>query len=132
MAALSENITLSADAWTQITDGETTGDISVYLLSGGPIVLRGTASASEPSGTDGMLLVKNGHGWSEATIAEKFPGVSGADHLYGRALLAGVVAEVYISGVGAGAGGGGPSGDALLLESGDFILLEDGSFLLLE
>ena len=30
------------------------------------------------------------------------------------------------------AGGGGPSGDALLLESGDFILLETGDFLLLE
>ena len=27
---------------------------------------------------------------------------------------------------------GGPSGDALLLESGDYLLLEDGSYLLLE
>jgi hypothetical protein len=31
-----------------------------------------------------------------------------------------------------GAGGGGPSGDALLLETGDYLLLETGDYLLLE
>ena len=30
------------------------------------------------------------------------------------------------------AGGGGPSGDAYLLETGDFLLLETGDFMLLE
>ena len=29
-------------------------------------------------------------------------------------------------------GGGGPAGDALLLETGDFVLLETGDYLLLE
>ena len=97
MAARDATVELPADTWTQITNGETTGDVSICVTEGWPILIQATTSASAPSDTDGMILAEFGHGWSEATIAEKFPGLTSPDHLYGRPLRSGVAAKVYVS-----------------------------------
>lgn len=86
MAAKDEAVACAAGAWTHLTDAAgATGNVSVALVSGGPVWLKATTSATAPSGTEGTLtLLEPGDGWSEATIAAKFPGVASADHLYAR------------------------------------------------
>ena len=42
-----------------------------------------------------------------------------------------IIGSCIYDGIATG-GGGGPAGDALLLETGDYILLETGDFILLE
>ena len=86
MAARNAVVTLPVGVWTQITNGAATGDISLELLSGGPIAIQATSAESAPSTNpeEAFSLEIRGDGWSEATIVEKFPGVAGADHLWGR------------------------------------------------
>lgn len=84
MAARDATVSCPAGVWTQITNGAATGDVAVMKRAGGTLLIAATATASAPTGTDAFALISYGDGWSEATIAEKFPGVTGAQHLWGR------------------------------------------------
>lgn len=63
--------------WTQLTDTDETGDVTIILLREGKTFIR-RAAGTQPSTEDGAILIAEGDGWSEATIAEKFPGGTGA------------------------------------------------------
>jgi hypothetical protein len=83
MAARDARVAIPADTWTQITNDATTTDVTVALMEGGPVWIRATTSASAPTGgASGLALDSRLDGWSEATIAEKFPGLTDPDHLY--------------------------------------------------
>lgn len=97
-------VTCAFDAWTELTNAEdATGDISIELLTDNtPIWLEATATGTAPAGAEGTFsLIRFGDGWSEATIAEKFPGVSGAVRLwarpYSRPKTSGVTVKVAVS-----------------------------------
>ena len=95
MAARDAKVAIPRNTWTQVTNGAVTTDVSVALLNNATVFIQGTASASAPSTEDGLPLLSYGDGWSEATIAEKFPGVSGAQHLY--AFSPDRAVDIYIS-----------------------------------
>jgi len=81
--------------WTQLTNADTSGDVSVALLSDHMVWLQATTNTTPPTTEDGLPLMRYGDGWSEATIAEKFPGVSGALRLWAFCPNANV--QLYIS-----------------------------------
>ena len=84
--AQNTRITCAAGDWTQITDADVAADISVMLANDVSIYLQATATSTPPgASTIGPVeLLDKGDGWSEATIAEKFPGVSGALRLWAK------------------------------------------------
>ena len=94
--AQNTRISCPTAAWTQLTDADTAGDISVALIKG-PVLLQATADATPPTGVTGFPLTAIGDGWSEATIVEKFPGVAGAVRLWAypdRSDSAGAIVQV--------------------------------------
>jgi len=76
----------AGDAWTALTAAVVATDISIMLAGKYPVMLQATSGTTPPTaGTLGPLeLLSYGDGWSEATIAEKFPGVASADYLWAR------------------------------------------------
>lgn len=86
MAAKDAAVACPAGEWTLLTDNAgTSGNVSIALVSGGPVWLKASTTTTAPSGADGTLsLIKPGEGWSEATIAAKFPGVASATHIFAR------------------------------------------------
>ena len=91
MAARDDIISFTDDTWTQLTNGAATGNVTVSVLSGAGY-LRATGTASAPGASELGLMMRPGDSWKQATIAEVFPGVSSAQHLYWRGK-----AEVFIS-----------------------------------
>lgn len=66
-----------AGVWTQLTNADVSTDVTVMLASDVPVSLQATTDATAPTDDIGPLeLLQYGDGWSEATIAEKFPGVA--------------------------------------------------------
>ena len=87
MAARNARVTVPAGGeWVALTSVICATDISIMLANNRPIMLQATSGTSAP--TDDTLgpleLLSYGDGWSEATIAEKFPGVAAADYLWAR------------------------------------------------
>lgn len=72
--------------WTKLVDNITT-DVTVALMNDAEVFLKATASDSAPSSTSrvGAPLLAYGNGWSEAALAEKFPGVASAAYLWAYA-----------------------------------------------
>lgn len=67
-------VTCPAGTWTQLTNADASGDVTVILKSWNtPALLQATTTSSAPTATDGAPLLAYGDGWSESTIAEKFP-----------------------------------------------------------
>lgn len=86
--------------WTQLTNADASGDISVMLAeSGVPVTLQATVTDTPPTDDLGPFeLLNYGDGWSEGTIAAKFPGVAGALRLWAKPNgLSGMGADVSIS-----------------------------------
>ena len=73
-------------AWVALTAAIVATDVSVMLASHTPVMLQATSGTSAPAddSTGPLELLSYGDGWSEATIAEKFPGVASADYLWAR------------------------------------------------
>lgn len=72
--------------WVRLTNAAVTGDISIMLANSAPVMLQATSGSTPPTADSlGPLeLLSYGDGWSEATIAEKFPGISSADNIWAR------------------------------------------------
>jgi hypothetical protein len=88
-------ISVPRATWTELTDTDTAGDITLALLNDATVYLQATTGATAPTTNDGMPLMSFGDGWSEATIVEKFPGVASADRLWAYSPNADV--QIYIS-----------------------------------
>lgn len=80
--AQDKQVDCPARVWTELTDADTTGDVSLSLLSDALAYLQATPDGNPPTTQIGLPLATYGDGWSEATIAEKFPGVAGAVRLW--------------------------------------------------
>lgn len=90
MAQNTRKLVPAGTAWVKLTDALVITNISVMLASNTPVMLQATNGGTPPTvGTLGPLaLLSFGDGWSQATIAEKFPGVTNADHLWARRMNA--------------------------------------------
>ena len=91
-------VTLPKGVWTAITNADVAADISIALIDGRCAIQATATGGSAPaaSSDDGLPLLSHGDGWSEATIAEKFPGVATAVLLFGKP-LDNEDARVYVS-----------------------------------
>ncbi len=99
--ARDETVSLPHGQWTRLTGNDVTTDVSMEVRKGAVRVMA-TVGANAPASsvTDGFEFYNVGDGFSEATIAELWPGVSGADNLYGWPIStskAGDVALVRVS-----------------------------------
>lgn len=81
--ARSTTVTLTSGVWTEITDGTTTTAVTFQSQAGAPIHIMGTNGGTAPTTTAGAFIYKFAEGEKNATIADIFLGVSGADRLWG-------------------------------------------------
>lgn len=94
--ARNELVNCPAGSWTQLTNAAVTGDVSMALIDGTAEILA-TAGATPPADdARGLPVLSHGDGFSEATIAEKFPGVASADRLWAKPLTSDAC-NIYIT-----------------------------------
>lgn len=73
--AQNTTITLTAGAWTQLTDADVTS-ITFQNTGNQFILVKGTTSASAPTDTNGAIRYNPGQGESNTALADMFPGIS--------------------------------------------------------
>lgn len=90
MAARNDNVTLAAGAWTQITDGDVTS-LRVQNVGTGAIWIKARVGAGALASLGGAIcldpLMTIG---ADMTLAELFPGVSGANRVYAWSDMGGI------------------------------------------
>lgn len=86
MAAKNARVACPVGVWTKLNDSDTATDISLMLANNVGVSLQATitAAATPTDATGPLELLSYGDGWSEATIAEKFPGVANAVGIYAK------------------------------------------------
>jgi hypothetical protein len=80
--AQNTDITLTAGAWTQLTNADAAGDITFQNKTGDAIWIKATVDATPPTTFDGSIRYENGDGEKVQTIAELFPGLTTPDRLW--------------------------------------------------
>lgn len=89
-----ETVTCAAGAWTQLTSGDVT-EIRCQNRGQYPIFLQATVGATPPSNSSGAVSLGAGETLAaDLTLAQLFPGVSGANRVYA---WAGGATEVSVS-----------------------------------
>lgn len=89
--AQNDNITLTAGTWTLLTNGDVTA-LRVQNLGSGAVYIKarvGTGALSSIGGAiclDSMMAIG-----ADQSLADLFPGVSGANRVYGYSDAGGVV-----------------------------------------
>lgn len=73
--AQNTDITLSASAWTQLTDANVTS-ISFQNKGTYPIWVKGTATDAAPSDSSGSVRYNPGQGERNVSLSDLFPGIS--------------------------------------------------------
>lgn len=73
--------TLAAATWTQLTDANITS-ITFQNISGNFVRIKATVGANAPSDLTGSLRYNPGQGERNTSLADLFPGVSGANRVY--------------------------------------------------
>jgi hypothetical protein len=73
--AQNTNITLTAGAWTELTDANVT---SITFQNKGTyhILVKGTAGTSAPTDSDGSIRYNPGQGERNSYLSDLFPGIS--------------------------------------------------------
>ena len=75
-------VTVPAGTWTQITNANVTA-LRVQNLNGFPIKIKATAGAVAPTDAAGAItLLPHAAIAADLTLAQLFPGVSGANRVY--------------------------------------------------
>lgn len=77
-------IDLDVRTWTLLTSADITA-ARVQVVGGPDVFVQATVGATPPSDTDGAMLLRSGPAGgfaADMTLANLFPGVSGANRLY--------------------------------------------------
>lgn len=86
--AQNTTVSLAAGAWTQLTDGNVTA-MRICNLGTEGIWLQATVGAVAPTNTSGALPLLPGQVMAaDLTLAQLWPGVSGANRIYALATVA--------------------------------------------
>ena len=86
-------VTVPANTWTQITSNDVSAITFQNLGTGGLAVLA-TVGATPPTSRAGSVEYPSMFGEKNATLAELFPGISGANRVYVHSVAPG---EVMVS-----------------------------------
>lgn len=73
--------TLTANAWTQLTDADITS-ITFQNIGGYHIFVKATTDTTTPTDFDGSIRYNPGQGERNALMTDLFPGLSGADRVW--------------------------------------------------
>ena len=68
-------ITLTAGAWTQLTDANVT-NITFQNTGGYHVLVKGTTDATAPTDTTGAVRYNPGQGERNVALSDLFPGIS--------------------------------------------------------
>lgn len=94
--AQNSTITIAADDWTQVTNGDATA-VRVQNL-GSEVMFKAAVGAVKPTDAQGALFYSAGNGFdASVTLSNLFPGISGANRLYARCSGTGVSGLVSVS-----------------------------------
>lgn len=84
--ARNETIDLTSGAWVQLTNGDATV-FRVNVMDGNPVLLKATVGAVAPTDDEGAVrLVRGAVVPATDFFSELFPGVVGANRVYGKSL----------------------------------------------
>lgn len=75
--AQNTTITLTADAWTELTDANVTS-ITFQNTSSYHILVKGTTDATTPTDALGSIRYNPGQGEMNTSLSDLFPGISAA------------------------------------------------------
>lgn len=80
---MAQNTTLSitASTWTLLTDSNVSA-ITFQNVGSNHILIKGTSGATPPSNSTGAIRYNPGQGERNVSLADLFPGVSGANRIY--------------------------------------------------
>lgn len=82
MAARNADVSVPRNTWTQLTDSDVTA-ITFLNTGARSVFIQATVGAVAPSTLSGALIYPPGFGEdSSKTLAQLFPGVSGATRVY--------------------------------------------------
>lgn len=81
----STTITADEGAWTELTANNIT-DITFQVKGGGTVLVQATVGAVAPIVDTDAISYKLGQGEANRALADLFPGVSGANRVYAKAL----------------------------------------------
>lgn len=91
--AQNTNITVPANTWTQLTDGDVTA-ITFQNLSGDGLLVKGTVGAVAPTTLLGAASYNPGAGEANVLLSDLFPGVAGRNRVYAYSRIG---CEVFVS-----------------------------------
>jgi hypothetical protein len=75
--AQNTTITLTAGAWTQLTDADISS-ITFQNTGGYHMLVKGTATATAPTDATGAIRYNPGQGERNVSLSDLFPGISAA------------------------------------------------------
>lgn len=89
--ARNDNVTLPPGAWTQLTNGDVTA-LRVQNIGNGAVLVKARVGAGALASPDGSVTLDS-LGMIEATtpLADLFPGIAGANRVYGYSDSGGIV-----------------------------------------
>ena len=79
--AQNTTITLTPNAWTQLTDADVTR-ITFQNTGGQFILVKGATDATAPTDQTGAIRYNPGQGQVNAFLTDLFPGLTGADRVF--------------------------------------------------
>lgn len=85
--------TLTAGAWTQLTDADVT-NITFQNISGYHMLVKATTDATTPTDASGSIRYNPGQGERNVAMTDLFPGLTGADRVWAYSDQA---IEVFVS-----------------------------------
>lgn len=82
--ARNDNVSIPAGVWTQLTNADVT-EIRVQNRSGYTVELMATADTTQPTNSEGAIVMPpNGLLAADITLAQLWPGVSGAVRVWAK------------------------------------------------
>lgn len=87
-------VNLTAGAWTELTNADTTTGITFQNLSNQDVWVMGTTGSAPTGAPAGALRYRGGEGERAQTLADLFPGVASADRLFAYTSANGVQVTV--------------------------------------
>lgn len=93
--ARDENVSCPAGQWTELTNTDCSGNMTVSVVKNG-VYVRARSAATVPPDNEGAALPEFGAGWNGRPLADLFPGVTSPVRLYGRP-IGNQQAEVFVS-----------------------------------
>jgi hypothetical protein len=90
-----DTIEIPPGAWTLITDTDA-ARIMFQNVGGAPIYVQGSVGVTPPAALDGGWLYHPGFGQPLASLADLFPGISGANRVWARAVVTSAVEVQHV------------------------------------